>query len=329
VHGVVRRASHFNTLRLRHLFRDPHDNDGRFCLHYGDITDVALLAKLIRDIQPDAVHNLAAQSHVRVSFDIPYYTFDTAAIGTLNMLQAVLDEKPEARFYQASSSEMYGKVREIPQRETTPFHPPSPYAVAKVAAFWLTVNFREANGMFAANGILFNHESPRRGEMFVTRKITRGIANIFRGYQRRLFLGNLEAMRDWGYAAEYGEGMWRILQAPELADFVLASGETHSVRECLEGGCALVGLDLAKIVEIDKRYQRPAEVDLLVGDASRAKHELGWSPRVRFNKLMRLMLAADLEAVGIAPEQFGLERSTNKAIVIGTENSCERILAGS
>jgi GDPmannose 4,6-dehydratase len=260
---------------------------------------------------------------------MPRYTFDSAAIGTLNMLQAVLNEKPEARFYQASSSEMYGKVQEIPQRETTPFHPRSPYAVAKVAAYWITVNFREAYGLFATNGILFNHESPRRGETFVTRKITRGIANIIAGHQGKLFLGNLEAMRDWGYAAEYVEGMWRILQAPAPSDFVLATGETHSVREFLEGCCALVGLDPEDIVGIDKRYQRPAEVDLLVGDATKARHELRWIPKIRFEELMRVMLAADLEVVGINPEKFGLARSDDKAIIFEREGGSERILAWS
>jgi GDPmannose 4,6-dehydratase len=329
VHGLVRRASHFNTLRLQHIFRDPHEDDGQFYLHYGDVTDAGLLAKLMRDIQPDEVYSLAAQSHVRVSFDIPRYTFDSAAIGTLNMLQAVLNEKPEARFYQASSSEMYGKVQEIPQRETTPFHPRSPYAVAKVAAYWITVNFREAYGLFATNGILFNHESPRRGETFVTRKITRGIANIIAGHQGKLFLGNLEAMRDWGYAAEYVEGMWRILQAPAPSDFVLATGETHSVREFLEGCCALVGLDPEDIVGIDKRYQRPAEVDLLKGDATKARRELRWIPKIRFEELMRVMLAADLEVVGINPEKFGLARSDDKAIIFEREGGSERILAWS
>jgi GDPmannose 4,6-dehydratase len=329
VHGVVRRASHFNTLRLQQIFHDPHENERRFALHYGDVTDAALLARLIREIQPDEVYNLAAQSHVRVSFDIPRHTFDAVAIGTLNLLQAVLNEKPEARLYQASSSEMYGKVCEIPQHETTPFHPRSPYAVAKVAAYWLAVNFREAYGIYAANGILFNHESPRRGETFVTRKITRGIANILAGHQKKIFLGNLDAMRDWGYAAEYVEGMWRILQAPAPADFVLATGETHSVREFLEGCCALVGLDPKDSVEIDTRYQRPAEVDLLVGDATRARHELGWSPRVRFEGLMQLMLAADLEAVGLDAEKYGLERTADRAVILEREGISERILAGS
>ena len=315
VHGIVRRASTFNTLRIQNIFQDPHAERLNLYLHYGDITDAGFLFNLLQHIQPDEVYNLAAQSHVRISFDQPRYTAEVVALGTLNLLEAIRNVCPEARFYQASSSEMYGKAQEVPQRETTPFWPRSPYAVSKVAAYWFTVNYQEAHGLFASNGILFNHEGPRRGETFVTRKITRGLANIVAGRQSKLHLGNLDARRDWGYAKEYVEGIWRIMRAEAPGDFVLATGETHSVREFLEECCNILGLSVEDVVEFDPRYLRPAEVDLLVGDASKAKRLLGWEPKVRFKDLVRLMLAADLEAVGIDPTRYGLDVPGDKAMI--------------
>jgi GDPmannose 4,6-dehydratase len=251
VHGLVRRASLFNTQRISHIFQDPHEESVNLYLHYGDLLDASLLHRLIDQIQPDEVYNLAAQSHVRVSFDVPRYTADTIVIGTVNLLEAIRHEKPDARYYQASSSEVFGKAQEVPQRETTPFWPRSPYGVSKVAAYWFTVNYREAFKLFAANGILFNHEGPRRGETFVTRKITRTLAEIVAGRQQRLWLGNLEARRDWGYAPEYVEGMWRIIQAETPSDYVLATGETHSVREFLQECCDILGLEMDKVISID------------------------------------------------------------------------------
>ncbi|MFI5399068.1 MAG: GDP-mannose 4,6-dehydratase [Candidatus Binatia bacterium] len=315
VHGLVRRASLFNTGRISQISQDHHEASAYLHLHYGDVLDASLLHRLLRETQPDEVYNLAAQSHVRVSFDMPRTTADTIVIGTVNLLEAVQHESPRARFYQASSSEMFGKAQEIPQRETTPFWPRSPYGVSKVAAYWFTVNYREAHGLFAANGILFNHEGPRRGETFVTRKITRGLANIVRGRQRKVHLGNLEARRDWGYAREYVEGMWRILQADVAADYVLATGEDHSVREFLQECCSVLQLELDDVVSIDPRYLRPSEVDLLVGDASKARQQLGWQPKVRFNELVRLMLAADLEASGVEPTRYGLPIPEDKAVI--------------
>jgi GDPmannose 4,6-dehydratase len=294
VHGIVRRSSSFNTNRIDHLYRDPHEEDVRIFTHYGDLTDSVALTRLIYELQPDEIYHLGAQSHVRVSFDIPEYTFDVTAAGTLRLLDAIREAGVErdVRFYQASSSEMFGSAPP-PQSETTPFHPRSPYAVAKVSAYWATVNYREAYGLFAVNGILFNHESPRRGETFVTRKITRAVARIKAGLQDKLYLGNLDAERDWGYAPDYAEAMWLMLQADEPDDFVVATGETHSVREFLEAAFGHAGLDWEPHVEIDPRYFRPSEVDVLLGDASKAHEKLGWEPRVGFEELVRLMVDAD------------------------------------
>jgi GDPmannose 4,6-dehydratase len=293
VHGVIRRASTFNTSRIDHLHADPDIHEARFFLHFGDISDSTSLIKLLYRVQPDEIYNLAAQSHVRVSFEIPEYTGDVTALGAVRILEAIRETGVQAKFYQASSSEMFGKAQEIPQRETTPFYPRSPYAAAKLYAHWITVNYRESYEMFACNGILFNHESPRRGETFVTRKITRAVANIQAGLQAKLYLGNLDAKRDWGYAKEYVEAMWLMLQQPEPGDYVVATGETHSVREFLEEAFAHVGLDWERYVEIDPKYYRPAEVDVLVGDASKAKAVLGWTPNTRFKDLVRLMVDAD------------------------------------
>ncbi len=293
VHGIIRRASTFNTSRIDHLHENADIQGVRFFLHFGDISDSTSLIKLLYRVQPDEIYNLAAQSHVRVSFDIPEYTGDVTALGAVRILEAIRETGVQAKFYQASSSEMFGKVHEIPQRETTPFYPRSPYAAAKLYAHWITVNYRESYEMFACNGILFNHESPRRGETFVTRKITRAVANIQAGLQAKLYLGNLDAKRDWGYAKEYVEAMWLMLQQPEPGDYVVATGETHSVREFLEEAFAHVGLDWERYVEIDPKYYRPAEVDLLVGDASKAKVVLGWTPSTRFKDLVRLMVDAD------------------------------------
>ncbi len=317
VHGLVRRTSLFNTARILHLFKDPHEENVRLHLHYGDMLDAVGLARLIERIAPDEVYNLAAQSHVRVSFEIPTHTCDVVGMGTAHLLEAVRQTEVPARFYQASSGEMFGRVQEIPQSETTPFHPCSPHAVSKVFGYWLAVNYREAYGIHASNGILFNHESPRRGETFVTRKITRGLANILAGHQQKLYLGNLEAKRDWGYARDYVEGIWLILQAPIPSDYVLATGETHSVREFLERCCEHLRLEVSQVLEIDARYFRPAEVDELRGDASRARRHLGWVPRTSFNRLIEIMLAADLEALGIDPEKYKLPVSADKAVVLG------------
>ena len=297
VHGIIRRASTFNTSRIDHLYQDPHVNGVRLFLHYGDLSDSLNLTRLIDRIQPEEIYHLGAQSHVRVSYDIPEYTGDVVALGTIRILEAIREAKVKARFYQASSSEMYGKVQAVPQTETTPFWPRSPYAVAKVYAYWATVNYRESYGMHATNGILFNHESPRRGETFVTRKITRAVARIKLGLQKELYLGNLDAKRDWGYAKEYVEGMWRMLQQPEGDDYVLATNETHSVREFCEVAFAHVGLNWQDFVKYDARYERPAEVDLLIGDATTAKTKLGWVPQTTFEGLTKLMVDADLEAV--------------------------------
>jgi GDPmannose 4,6-dehydratase len=297
VHGIIRRASTFNTGRIDALYRDPHVNGVRLFLHYGDIADSTNMIKLLYRLRPDEVYHLAAQSHVRVSFDIPEYTGDVTALGTTRILEAIRETGVNSRFYQASSSEMFGKVQEVPQRETTPFYPRSPYAAAKLYAHWLAVNYRESYGVFACSGILFNHESPRRGETFVTRKITRAVAAIKAGLQDELYLGNLEARRDWGYAPEYVEAMWRMLQEDTPDDYVIATGETHSVREFLEEAFSYVGLDWQKYVKIDSRYLRPAEVDLLVGDASKAKKALGWQPSVGFQTLVRLMVDADMAAL--------------------------------
>ena len=294
VHGIIRRASTFNTARIDHLYNDPHVNGTRLMLHYGDLADSLNLTRLIDRIGPDEVYNLGAQSHVRVSFDIPEYTGDVTALSSMRILEAIRETKVPARFYQASSSEMFGKVQEVPQTEKTPFWPRSPYAVAKVYAYWATVNYRESYGMHASNGILFNHESPRRGETFVTRKITRAVAAIKRGKQDSLFLGNLDAKRDWGYAPEYVEGMWRMLQQEQPDDYVLATNETHTVREFVEASFAHVGLDWQQYVKYDQRYERPAEVDLLIGNPEKAKNVLGWEPKIRFAELVKIMVDGDL-----------------------------------
>src|SRR6202043_1571138 len=295
VHGIIRRASTFNTSRIDHLYADPHVNGVRLFLHFGDLSDSVNLVKLLYQLKPDEIYNLGAQSHVRVSFDIPEYTSDVTGIGTIRILEAIRETGVRPRFYQASSSEMFGRVQEIPQTEVTPFWPRSPYGVAKVFAYWATVNYRESYGLNASNGILFNHESPRRGETFVTRKISRAVAAIKQGLQKELFLGNLEAKRDWGYAPEYVEAMWRILQQDVGDDFVIATGETHTVREFAEAAFAHVGLDWKKFVKHDSRYERPAEVDLLIGDAAKAKKILRWEPKVRFKDLVRIMVDADME----------------------------------
>ena len=288
VYGMIRRSSSFNTARIDHIF-------GEVELVFGDLTDGSSLNQLMRRIRPDEVYNLGAQSHVRVSFDIPEYTADATGMGTLRLLDAIREEDVRCRFYEAGSSEMFGQVHETPQTETTPFHPRSPYGVSKVFGYWITRNYREAYGMYAANGILFNHESPRRGPTFVTRKVTRAIGAILRGEQGELLLGNLEAKRDWGYARDYMEGAWKMLQADEPDDFVLATGETHSVRELLDEAFGYAGLDWHGYVKIDDRYFRPAEVDMLLGDASKAREKLGWEPKVRFEELVRMMVDHDRE----------------------------------
>ncbi len=295
VWGLIRRSSSFNTGRIDHLYRDPHEPDSPLRLVYGDLLDASSLARILSDIRPDEVYNLAAQSHVRVSFDQPEYTADTVAMGTLRLLEAVRTLPRPPRFYQASSSEMFGKVRQTPQTEGTPFYPRSPYGCAKVFAYWQTVNYREAYGLFACNGILFNHESPRRGETFVTRKITRAATRIALGLQDKLFLGNLDARRDWGYAGDYVEAMWRMVQQDEPDDFIIATGQTHSVREFAEIVFGHLGLDPYRHIELDPRYFRPTEVDRLQGDASKARRVLGWSPTVTFRELAILMAEADLE----------------------------------
>jgi GDPmannose 4,6-dehydratase len=297
VHGLYRRSSSFNTSRLTGIWQDPHEPNPRLLGRYGDLSDGVSLVKMLYEVQPDEIYNLGAQSHVRVSFDIPEYTADVAALGTLRILEAIRETGAKTRFYQASSSEMFGKVQEVPQRETTPFYPRSPYAVSKVFAYWATVNYRESYNLFACNGILFNHESPRRGETFVTRKITRAIAYIKAGLQTKLYLGNLNAKRDWGYAKEYVEAMWLMLQQEKPEDYVIATGETHSVSEFCEEAFNCVGLNWKDYVEIDPRYFRPAEVDLLIGDASKAKRLLGWEPKTKFKELVHLMVDADVKAL--------------------------------
>ena len=295
VHGLVRRSSSFNRGRIEHIREDERAEKTRFRLVYGDLNDASSLNHVLRTFQPDEIYNLGAQSHVRVSFDIPEYTAEVTGIGCLRILEAIRESGLNCRFYQASSSELYGKVVETPQRETTPFYPRSPYACAKAFAFYSTVNYRESYGAYAVNGILFNHESPRRGETFVTRKITRGVANIRQGLEKKLYLGNLDAKRDWGYAGDYIEGMWLMMQQPQSEDYVLATGETHSVREFVELAFEYAGLDWRQHVEIDPRYFRPAEVDLLLGDATKARTQLGWKPKVTFTDLVHMMVDADIE----------------------------------
>ena len=322
VHGIIRRASSFNTQRLEHIYQDPHDEERKMVLHYGDLTDSSNLNRILEKVQPDEIYNLAAQSHVGVSFQVPEYTAEVDATGTLRFLDAIKEAGLKTRFYQASTSELFGKVQEVPQSEKTPFYPRSPYGVAKLYAFWITVNYREAYDLYACNGILFNHESPRRGETFVTRKITRAATRIFCGLQKKLYLGNMDAKRDWGYAKEYVEGMWRMLQQDHPEDFVLATGETHSVREFTNHAFERLGITLEwtgtgagekariaqidttsetglktgdVVVEVDPNYYRPTEVDLLIGDASRARKALGWEPATKFSSLVHLMVDADLK----------------------------------
>jgi GDPmannose 4,6-dehydratase len=295
VHGIVRRSSSFNTERLDHLYRDPHEQNVRLRLHYGDLNDASSLQAIAFEVKPDEVYNLGAQSHVRVSFDIPEYTGEVTALGAVRMLEAIRRLDNGCKFYQASSSELYGKVVETPQRETTPFHPRSPYAAAKAYAFYMTQNYREAYGMYACNGLLFNHESERRGETFVSRKITRAVGRIKHGLQHELYLGNLDAKRDWGHAADYVDAMWRMLQQEKPDDYVIGTGETHSVREFLDLAFGRVGLDWHAHVKIDERYFRPAEVDLLLSDPSKARRELGWSPKITFPRLVERMVDADVE----------------------------------
>jgi GDPmannose 4,6-dehydratase len=295
VHGIIRRASTFNTARLEPIYRDPHSGESRLRLHYGDLADASGLARLMDKIQPEEIYNLAAQSHVRVSFDTPEYTSDITALGTVRLLESIRETGIRPRFYQASSSEMFGMVQQVPQTERTPFYPRSPYGCAKVFSHWITVNYRESYGLHACSGILFNHESPRRGETFVTRKISRAVAHIKAGLQDKLYLGNIDAKRDWGYAKEYVEAMWLMLQQEKPDDYVVATNETHSVREFLQTAFGCVDLDWKDHVEIDPRYYRPAEVDLLIGDYSKAKSQLGWEPRTRFADLVKLMVEADIE----------------------------------
>ena len=315
VHGTIRRSSSFNTGRIDHIYKDKHIKSNPLFLHYGDLSDSSNISRLIEKIRPDEIYNLGAQSHVRVSFDLPEYTSDVDALGTLRILDAIKESGLKTKFYQASSSEMFGKVQEVPQRETTPFYPRSPYGVAKIFSYWTTVNYRESYGLFACNGILFNHESPRRGSTFVTQKIVEGLVKIKLGFQKKLYLGNLDAKRDWGFAGDYVEGMWLMLQAKKPGDYVLATGETHTVREFIEETAKLLDIDLIwkgknlnekginkktgkPIIEIDPIYFRPAEVDLLIGDASKAKKLLGWKPKYDFKKLVKLMTEEELKKNG-------------------------------
>ena len=311
VHGIIRRASTFNTSRIDHLYQDPHVRGNRLFLHYGDLADSVHLVKLIYDLAPDEVYNLGAQSHVRVSFDIPEYTGDVTGLGTVRMLEAIRAAGfgGKIRYFQASSSEMFGQVREVPQNEATPFHPRSPYGCAKVYAYWSTVNYREAYGLHTSNGILFNHESPRRGETFVTRKISRAATQIKLGLQDKLFLGNLEASRDWGYAPEYVEAIWLMVQQEDPDDYVIATKETHSVREFCQEAFGLLDLDWEEFVEYDDRYERPSEVELLIGDPAKAKRQLDWEPRVTFKGLVKIMVEADLV---LARNQLAYQRATEE-----------------
>ncbi|MEH1779185.1 GDP-mannose 4,6-dehydratase [Nostoc sp.] len=302
VHGIIRRTSTFNTDRIDHIYEDPHKDGVRLFLHYGDLTDGTTLRRILEEVKPVEIYNLGAQSHVRVSFDSPEYTVDAVGMGTLRLLEAIRDYQHrtgiQVRFYQAGSSEMYGLVQAVPQTETTPFYPRSPYACAKVYAHWQTVNYRESYNLFACNGILFNHESPRRGETFVTRKITRAVAGIVAGKQKKIYMGNLDAKRDWGYAKDYVKAMWLMVQKDQPDDYVIATGETHSVREFLELAFSYVNLNWQDYVEFDERYLRPSEVELLIGDSTKARQKLGWAPSVTFEELVSLMVEADLQALG-------------------------------
>lgn len=314
VHGIIRRASSFNTARIDHIYMDQHENNSKLILHYGDLADSVHLVKLLYSLQPDEIYNLGAQSHVRVSFDIPEYTSDITALGATRILEAIRESGlvKKSRYYQASSSEMYGKVLQTPQTETTPFYPRSPYACAKAYAHYLTVNYRESYGLHASSGILFNHESPRRGETFVTRKITRAATRIKLGLQKALYLGNLEAKRDWGYAKDYVEAMWLMLQQDEAEDYVIATGETHSVKEFCQEVFAHLDLDWKQYVKYDSKYDRPAEVDLLLGDPSKAKKKLGWEPKVTFKELAKIMTEADL---ALAKRELILKEAEAKELV--------------
>ena len=314
VHGIIRRASTFNTSRIDHLYQDPHINNRKLFLHYGDLADSVHLVKLLYDLKPDEVYHLGAQSHVRVSFDIPEYTGDVVGLSAVRILEAIRESglMGKVRYYQASSSEMYGKVHEVPQTEVTPFHPRSPYACAKVYAFYLTLNYRESYGLHASNGILFNHESPRRGETFVTRKITRAATRIKMGLQKDLYLGTLDARRDWGYAKDYCEMMWTMLQQDNPDDYVVATGETHSVREFCEATFARLDLDWKEYVKHDPRYERPAEVELLLGDPAKAKRQLGWEPKVKFKELVDIMVDADLE---LAKQELAMKEAGAAVLV--------------
>lgn len=312
VFGIIRRSSSFNTQRIEHIYQDPHEHSYKLNLIYGDLTDSSSINNIVRNVNPDEIYHLGAQSHVRVSFDIPEYTADATGLGTLRILEAIRHSNPKIKFYQASSSELFGKVQQIPQSENTPFYPRSPYGCAKLFAYWTTINYRESYNIFACNGILFNHESPRRGETFVTKKITKGIANILAGKEKVIYLGNLDAKRDWGFAGDYVKAMRLILQQKEPEDYIIATGETHSVREFLEEALKVAGIEAKSnekkgihekyidkngkpVVVIDKRYFRPAEVDLLIGDPSKAKKKLGWEPRIRFKELVEMMVEADLK----------------------------------
>ncbi|MGC6455685.1 MAG: GDP-mannose 4,6-dehydratase [Coraliomargaritaceae bacterium] len=312
VHGIIRRSSTFNTSRIDHLYNDPHVHGTKLFLHYGDLADGVMLMKLLYQLQPDEIYHLAAQSHVRVSFDVPEYTGDVTGLGTVRLLEAIREVGLEGkcRFYQASSSEMFGMVQEVPQTEKTPFYPRSPYGCAKVYAYWLTVNYRESYKIHATNGILFNHESPRRGETFVTRKITRAATRIKMGLQDKLYLGNLDAQRDWGYAKEYVEAMWLMLQQDEGDDYVMATNETHSVKEFVMETFSLLDLDWEEYVDYDKRYERPTEVDLLIGDPAKAKKQLDWEPKVRFNELVKIMVDHDLV---LAKQELAYKQATEES----------------
>ena len=320
VHGIIRRTSTFNTDRIDHIYEDPHKPGARLFLHYGDLTDGTTLRRILEEVKPTEIYNLGSQSHVRVSFDSPEYTVDSVGMGTLRLLEAIRDYQQrtgiEVRFYQAGSSEMFGLVQAVPQTETTPFYPRSPYACAKVYAHWQTVNYRESYGLFACNGILFNHESPRRGETFVTRKITRAVARIVAGMQKKIYMGNLDAQRDWGYAKDYVRAMWLMLQQSQPDDYVIATGKMHSVRQFLDLAFSYVNLDWHNYVEFDERYLRPAEVELLIGDATKARQQLGWLPSVTFEQLVGLMVEADLKALGqTSPNGQGSQVIQDTAII--------------
>jgi len=314
VYGIIRRSSTFNTSRIDHIYEDPHKRGAHLHLMYGDLNDASSLNKILRSVKPHEIYNLGAQSHVRTSFDIPEYTAEIAGIGTLRLLEGIRETGLKTKFYQASSSEIYGKAHEVPQTETTAFYPRSPYAIAKLFAYWTTVNYRESYGIFGCNGILFNHESPRRGETFVSRKITRAAARIKAGLQDKLYLGNLDAKRDWGYAKDYVEAMWLMLQQDRPDDYVIATGETRSVREFLDEAFGYLQLDWHSYVEIDPKYFRPTEVDILLGDASKARRVLGWSPRVKFKQLVRLMVDSDLALVGGAEPPVAMESETGRLL---------------